>query len=380
MPESTNGPAGKPGQAIRYVLFASAALVVAAAGAFVYALGRPPERSADEAVAIEIAKGGVCRPADLSVPAGRVTFEIVNTSDRPVEWEILDGVMVVEERENIMPGYRSRLSARLVAGSYDITCGFLTGPRGKLTVTPSTSTGTAKVVVPPRAFIAALSEWRVTLGRDGAALERETTKLGAAIGAGDLEASETAFLAARAAYKRMEVVMGRLADLEAEIDPAASTLPAGASDPAYVGFGPIGDGLIGAGKLDGLGPLSSRLAVAATTLKGRVRALTLLPADIATLSGQEARRLAEAAPAVDPALELAELGAALESLGRSVAWLTPIVTPVDAALADRLGTTLGAARAALPRLNEPAERQRLADGLEALADAFSAVNPALGLE
>jgi iron uptake system component EfeO len=30
-------------------------------------------------------------------------FRIINRSDRAVEWEILDGVLVIEERENIAP-------------------------------------------------------------------------------------------------------------------------------------------------------------------------------------------------------------------------------------------------------------------------------------
>ncbi len=44
-----------------------------------------------------------CEPNALTVPAGRASFRIVNRSDRAVEWEILDGVLVVEERENIAP-------------------------------------------------------------------------------------------------------------------------------------------------------------------------------------------------------------------------------------------------------------------------------------
>jgi iron uptake system EfeUOB component EfeO/EfeM len=57
-----------------------------------------------------------CEPNELTVPAGRSIFEIVNNSDRTVEWEILDGVMVLEERENIAPGSsrRSRPSWRQV--------------------------------------------------------------------------------------------------------------------------------------------------------------------------------------------------------------------------------------------------------------------------
>ncbi len=55
-------------------------------------------------------------PNAITVPAGRSTFTIVNNSDRALEWEILDGVMVVEERENIVPGFSQTLQAKLKAG------------------------------------------------------------------------------------------------------------------------------------------------------------------------------------------------------------------------------------------------------------------------
>ncbi|WP_204271950.1 cupredoxin domain-containing protein, partial [Escherichia coli] len=53
------------------------------------------------AITVTISEGK-CDPNALTVPAGRTTFNIVNKSDRALEWEILDGVMVLEERENIV--------------------------------------------------------------------------------------------------------------------------------------------------------------------------------------------------------------------------------------------------------------------------------------
>jgi iron uptake system EfeUOB component EfeO/EfeM len=52
-----------------------------------------------------------------------------------VEWEILEGVMVVEEKENIAPGFVQKLKANLKAGQYDMTCGLLSNPKGKIVVT-----------------------------------------------------------------------------------------------------------------------------------------------------------------------------------------------------------------------------------------------------
>jgi iron uptake system component EfeO len=59
-----------------------------------------------------------CEPNSLTVPEGKSTFAIKNASRRALEWEILDGVTVVEERENIIPGFTQTLSAMLSPGEY----------------------------------------------------------------------------------------------------------------------------------------------------------------------------------------------------------------------------------------------------------------------
>ncbi|SQI42402.1 Iron uptake system component EfeO precursor [Serratia plymuthica] len=76
-----------------------------------------------------------CEPMQLTVPAGKTQFVVHNTSQKNVEWEILKGVMVVEERENIAPGFTQKMTANLEAGEYDMTCGLLSNPKGKLIVT-----------------------------------------------------------------------------------------------------------------------------------------------------------------------------------------------------------------------------------------------------
>jgi iron uptake system component EfeO len=72
-------------------------MVVAALGAYVAirkhpaGLMKPGERVP---VAVTITDK-TCDPNTLTVEAGRNTFAILNKSDRAVEWEILQGVMVV---------------------------------------------------------------------------------------------------------------------------------------------------------------------------------------------------------------------------------------------------------------------------------------------
>lgn len=62
-----------------------------------------------------------CEPMQLTVPAGKTQFVVHNTSQKNVEWEILKGVMVVEERENIAPGFTQKMTANLDAGEYDLS-------------------------------------------------------------------------------------------------------------------------------------------------------------------------------------------------------------------------------------------------------------------
>ncbi|MGQ7155603.1 cupredoxin domain-containing protein, partial [Escherichia coli] len=75
-----------------------------------------------------------CEPMTITVNAGKTQFIIQNHSQKALEWEILKGVMVVEERENIAPGFSQKMTANLQPGEYDMTCGLLINPKGKLIV------------------------------------------------------------------------------------------------------------------------------------------------------------------------------------------------------------------------------------------------------
>lgn len=95
-------------------------------------------QSANEGGSVGIAvNDNACEPMNLTVPSGQVVFNIKNNSGRKLEWEILKGVMVVDERENIAPGLSDKMTVTLLPGEYEMTCGLLTNPRGKLVVADS---------------------------------------------------------------------------------------------------------------------------------------------------------------------------------------------------------------------------------------------------
>jgi iron uptake system component EfeO len=76
-----------------------------------------------------------CDKMDLTVNSGKNIFIITNTSTTAqVEWEIIEGVKVVEEVENLAPGFVKKLKANLKPGEYGMICGRKSSPRGKITV------------------------------------------------------------------------------------------------------------------------------------------------------------------------------------------------------------------------------------------------------
>ncbi|MFO1112432.1 MAG: cupredoxin domain-containing protein [Rhodospirillales bacterium] len=200
-----------PGRVMKLVVVAAALLVVAGGIAFYVASQTARRGAPEQAEALTVTiTGRTCEPNVLTVPAGRNTFRIVNKSDRAVEWEILDGVMVVEERENIAPGFTQTLTAKLAPGHYAITCGLLSNPRGTLHVTPSAgSEAETAGGPPPVAFIGPLAEYQVYLMLQSAELAEATGHFAVAIKSGDLAEAKALYAPARLPYKRMEPVAER---------------------------------------------------------------------------------------------------------------------------------------------------------------------------
>ena len=62
---------------------------------------------------------------------GQVLFVITNTGTDPAEFEIIGpDQKVIDEAENIVPGFVVNLKSRLDGGTYELVCGTLTSPRG----------------------------------------------------------------------------------------------------------------------------------------------------------------------------------------------------------------------------------------------------------
>ncbi len=370
------------------IIAGAAVLVVIAGAAFYYASKAARHKAAANVVTIKI-NAGACEPNEISTPAGRTTFEIVNASDRVVEWEILDGVMVLEERENIAPGISSLLTAKLAPGIYDITCGLLSNPRGKLTVTPSAESSAEAAHPPLASFIGPLAEYQVYLVLESADLIDAAQELNDAIKAGDVARAKSLYEPARAPYLHVAPVAERLGDLDATINANADYFEKREQDPAFSGFHRIEYGLFAQNSTEGLGPVADKLVSDAAALKERLHGLKLKPEDLAGGAATRIAKVADIAAAggdnryagADPA----EIEANLAGAAKVVDLLRPHAAKAAPDLLTHIDAAFAASRTSLAALKgegggPDAARQTAARDLRELAAQIGKLNAAIGLD
>ncbi|MBX9407216.1 iron uptake system protein EfeO [Pseudomonas baetica] len=390
-------PQASPPRALRWAVAGSVIVMVAAGGLFYYAsqLAAAKRQHNLNEVVINIHPGN-CEPNELSVPAGRASFRIVNRSERAVEWEILDGVLVVEERENIAPGLSQVINANLQPGDYAITCGLLSNPRGTLHVTPTAASDAAAKAKPSMvAFVGPLSEFRVYLASQGSALIKAVTALNQAIDSGDLSQAQALYLPARTAYQRLAPAAQRLAELDNSINARADYFEKREQDPAFVGFHRIEYGLFQQRKLDELAPVAQRLLSDVTALKQQLLAQTLPPEQLVNIVVRNLNTLADvrAASGEEERYSHSDLNgfaANLQTAHKVVDLLRPMLSKsaadllpkVDKALADfdtELNTYKIKDGYARYDTVSGEQRKQIADKAQALANALDGIDPALGL-
>ncbi|HEF4763233.1 TPA: iron uptake system protein EfeO [Pseudomonas putida] len=371
--------------------------MIAAGGLFYYASKMAAtKRQANHDEVVVTIHPHSCEPNALTVPAGNASFRIVNRSDRAVEWEILDGVLVVEERENIAPGLSQVINAHLAPGDYAITCGLLSNPRGTLHVTPTAASDAAAKARPSMvAFVGPLSEFRVYLSRQGTALIKAVSALDQAIEAGDLSQAQALYVPARAAYQRLAPAAQRLAELDNGINARADYFEKREQDPAFSGFHRLEYALFQQRNLNGLAPVAQRLLADVTTLKQQLLAQSLPPeqlvsivvrslntlADVRASSGEEERYshsdLYGFAGNLDAARKVVELLRPL--LAKSATDLLPKIDSAVAAFAAEINSFRVKDGFASYDSVSAEQRQQIANKAKALAAELDAIDPALGL-
>lgn len=388
---------GTPPRALRWAVAGSVIVMIAAGGLFYYAsqLAAAKRKVHGNEVTVTIHPHS-CEPNALTVPAGFNSFRIVNASERAVEWEILDGVLVVEERENIAPGLSQVINATLAPGDYAITCGLLSNPRGTLHVTPTAASEASARARPAMvAFIGPLSEFRVYLSSQGNVMIKAVDALSQAIATGDLAQAQALYVPAREAYQRLAPAAQRLAELDNSINARADYFEKREQDPGFIGFHRLEYGLFEQRSTQGLTPIAQQLQANSVLLKQQLLAQSLPPEQLVSIVARTLHNLADTRAGSGEEeryshIDLNGFAANLQVTHKVVDLLRPLLTKNNADLLRTIDDASAALDAELDGLKtaqgfntydtvNAGQRQQISHKAKALADALDGIDPALGL-
>jgi len=220
-----------------------------------------------------------CEPMSITVNSGKTQFIIQNHSQKALEWEILKGVMVVEERENIAPGFTQKLTANLQLGEYEMTCGLLTNPKGKLTVKGEATADAAKADA-VLSLGDAITQYKAWVSVQATELVKSTQAFTAAVKAGDLEKAKSLYAPTRQYYERIEPIAELFADLDSRIDAREDDYEKKAADPKFTGFHRLEKALFGDNTTKDMGHYADQLNNDVQELQKRISELAFPPSKV----------------------------------------------------------------------------------------------------
>lgn len=286
-------------------------------------------------IAVSVSEAG-CSPASISVPSGAVTFVVTNAGAETGEFEvILAGTRVIDEVENIVPGFVVNMTTRVDGGTYELLCGNLQAPRGVLTVT-----GGAAATPAPNTVVD-MAELDAARDRYATYVLAQVTDLVTAIGAftaavesGDVVKAKSLYAAARIPWERIEPIAELFPDLDQAIDFREEDFDGGVDDPEFKGFHRIEKVLFADGTADGLAPLAVELRANVAELKKRIDALVIDPRVMARGAGELIEEVAQSKMTGEEdrysKADLVSIDANVEGSARIVDELRPILTKLDA--------------------------------------------------
>jgi len=220
-----------------------------------------------------------CEPMNITVNSGKTQFIIKNHSQKALEWEILKGVMVVEERENIAPGFSQKMTANLQPGEYEMTCGLLTNPKGKLIVkgeaTADAAQGEALL-----SLAGAITEYKNYVMTETTALVAGTKAFTDAVKAGDIARAQSLYAPTRQHYERIEPIAELFSDLDGSIDAREDDYEQKAADPKFTGFHRLEKALFGDKSVKGMDNYADQLYTDVVDLQKRISGLAFPPSKV----------------------------------------------------------------------------------------------------
>ena len=278
-----------------------------------------------------------CDPMQLTLPAGKTQFVIHNASQKGLEWEILKGVMVVEERENVAPGFTQKMTATLEPGEYDMTCGLLSNPKGKLTVTAA---GDASSKPDAMALVGPIAEYKVYVTQQVGELVSHTKAFTDAIKKGDLKKAQSLYASTRVYYERIEPIAELFSDLDGSIDAREDDFEKKAEDPNFTGFHRLEKILFADKTTKGTEQFADKLYADTVDLQKRITDLTFPPSKVvggaaglieevasSKISGEEDRY---------SRTDLWDFRANLDGAQKIVNLLRPLLEKADKPLLDKI--------------------------------------------
>jgi len=345
----------------------------------------PTTSAASTSVAVQVSlEAAGCAPVDLRTGPGLTTLRITNHGTAAGTFTVLSGDHVVGLLRGVPVGAAATLVLDLDKGVYRTDCHTATEGGGRLLVgVPSDVTSLGQ----PADLLAATTNYRAYLRGQTSVLLADVRQLRSALAGGDLTGARAAYLRARLVYGHVkaaaanfdDALLPGLVDLDAVIDPPP--------DGATGGFPRIASALWG-GASTGVVPATDALIAEAASLQSRLAGIHL---DAVSIAEGQVSTLGEVVDGAltghaEPAshLDLVDAQGALEGAQAAIGALREPLRRRDPNLETRVVARLATVATLLATLRAaggypvtgavaPAVLRRLADDVDAAADALSAV-------
>ncbi len=335
----------------------------------VFVLGAAPALAQETATRLQVnlTESG-CEPSAISVPAGPITFEVVNLGGEVGEFEILRGDFVVDEVENIVPAFQSNLVTRLDGGEYTTVCYTLQSPRGTLSVTGGPAgTRPPSAVVDAATLAAYQAEYETYVRAQGAQFATDVAAFVGAITAGDLDTARALYAPSRLGWESIEPIAELFTELDQAIDFRVDDYES-ADDPNFKGYHRIERILWVEGASGDLNALATELLGNANELATKLTTLPIDPYTMAQGAGALIEEVAQTKMTGEEdrysGTDLWSIQANVDGSSKIVDILRPSLAQIDAGYLERLD-------AAFASVNALTDRYRDGEGFQ----PFSAITP-----
>ncbi|MEH2453832.1 iron uptake system protein EfeO [Nostoc sp.] len=218
-----------------------------------------------------------CEPNQLTLASGENNFVLTNKSSQPLEWEILSGVKVIEEKENIAPGFVQKLKTNLEPGEYDMACGLRSNPKGKISVKAGVGNSQAKGTVDQGQLVGAIAEYKVYVTKETDQLVADNKTFTDAVSAGDVARATKLYAPTHAHWERAEPIAELFSDLDKTMDSRADDFAKKEADPQFTGYHRIEKALFQDKTTKGMKPFAEKLQKDGLELQKRIATLTIEP-------------------------------------------------------------------------------------------------------